>query len=388
MGTWQFRLALGLMACAGWVASWPSTGAAEEKPPVKAEGTAKTEGADTAKADEAAVAKIEKQIAGIEDRMKSLQQEEFPVSMAAVNAQKVADGADIEKYRQELEKGSKKKEHLEFRAAMESVAGQWRAFADKYERVVNMTKTLERDRDKAPPALQTKIDDLVKRANDKYRSLLDKVISSYEKCADYKNALQIYLAIYQSTPEAKRDRRMKKELAGLYKNAGDTKSSLALYKSMLDAVPEKDRFKDRGFVEEVAVAFKDGKDFRTAYQLYKGLWESIPEKNRGKEKFAKDYGDVCVTAGDARGALLVYKAAWDAGDKKDWGLGEKLGDLCDKLGDAKTALAVLQVAYDGMSDGDKKAGDKGGKLNTKIQNLKSKLGIHPAADAGNKKAGK
>ena len=381
MGTWQFRLALGLVIGAGWAVSWPATGAAEEKPPAKAEGT------DTAKPDEAVTAKIEKQIQNIEDRMKNLQQEEFQISMASVKAQTVADGGDIEKYRQELEKGSKKREHLEFRAAMEASAAQWRAFADKYERVVGMAKALEHDRDKAPPALQTKIDDLIKRANDKYRSLQDKVMSSYEKCADYKNALPIYLSIYQSTPEAKRDRGMKKELAGLYKKAGDTKNCLALYKGMLDAIPEKERFKDRGFVEEVAVALKDGGDFRTAAQLYKGLWESIPEKDRGKEKFARDYGDVCEKMGDLRSAVLVYKAVWDASDKKDWGLGEKLGDLCDKMGDAKTALAAYQAAYDGMSDGDKKDKGKGGKINTKIQVLKSKLGIR-SADAGNKAGGK
>jgi hypothetical protein len=382
MGTWQFRVALGLMVCAGWAASWPATGAAEEKPPAKAEG------ADTAKADEAFIAKLEKQIQGVEDRMKNLQQEEFQVSMAAVKAQSVADGADVEKYRQELEKGSKKREHLEYRAAMEASAGQWRAFTDKYERIVSMAKALERDRDKAPPALQTKIDDLIKRANDKHRSLLDKVMSSYEKCADYKNVLQIYQLIYQTTPEAKRDRAMKKELAGLYKKAGDTKNSLALYKSMLDAVPEKERFKDRGLVEEVAVAFKDGGDLRTACQLYKALWESIPEKDRGKENFARGYGEVCEKAGDLRSALLVYKTVWDASDKKDWGFGEKVGDLYDKMGDAKTALAVYQAAYDNMSDGDKKDKNKGGKINAKIQNLKGKLGIRSAADANNKKAGK
>ncbi|MCX5682186.1 MAG: hypothetical protein NT049_00660 [Planctomycetota bacterium] len=364
MGTWQFRLALGLMVSAGWAVSWPATGAAEENPPVKAEG------ADTAKPDEALVAKIEKQIQVIEDRMKNLQQEEFQISMASVKVQTVADGADVAKYQEELAKGSTKKEHLEYRAAMEASAGQWRAFADKYERVVGMAKALERDREKAPPALQTKIDDLIKRANDKYRSLLDKVMSSYEKCADYKNALQIYLPIYQATPEAKRDRTMKKELAALYKKAKDIKSSLALYKSMLDAIPEKERFKDRGFVEEVAAAFKDGGDFRTACQLYKVLWESVPEKDRGKEKTARDYGDVCEKMGDARSALIVYKAVWDASDKKDWGFGEKVGDLFAKMKDAKTALAVYQAAYDNMSDGDKKDKGKGGKINAKILNLK------------------
>jgi tetratricopeptide (TPR) repeat protein len=386
MGMWQIRLAVGLLVCAGWAASWPVAAPAEEKAPAKAPAAA-----DAPKPDETAIAKIEKQITGIEDRMKTLQQEEFQVSMAAVTAQKVADGADVEKYRQELEKGSKKREHLEYRAAMESAAGQWRTFADKYERIVNMTKTLERDRDKAPPEVQAKIDGLAKRANDKYRSILDKVMSNYEKCADYRNVLQIYQAIYQSTPEAKRDRGMKKELAGLYKKAGDAKNSLALYKSMFDAIPEKERLKDRGFVEEVATFYKDMGDFRNALLLYKALWDALPEKDRGKDgNLGKALAEMYEKVGDLRAATLVYKAVWNATAEKDrgkdWGMGEKLGELCDKMGDFRAALSVYQISYDAMSDGDRKDKNKGGKLNNKIVSLKAKLGISaatPAADGGN-----
>jgi hypothetical protein len=394
MGMWQVRLALGLLVGAGWVISWPAIDLAAEKPPANAEGAAKTEGAGEApKADEAAVAKIEKQITGIEDRMKSLQQEDARASMAQVAAQGAAGGADVEEIRKQLANGSKKKEHLEYRAAMESAAGQWKALSEKYDRIVNMAKTLERDREKATPALQAKIDELSKRVADKYRSTLEKVVTCFTRCANYKNAVQAQLIIYQMTPEAKRDREMKKELAGLYKNAGDTKNSLALYKSMLDAVPEKERFKNRQLVEEVAAACKDAGDFHAAIQLYKGLLDAIPEKDRGKDKnpdLSKALADLYEKSGDLRDATVTYKAYWDASDKKDWGTGEKLGDLCDKLGDPRTALTVYQAAYDAMNDGEKKDSKKGGKLLTKIQLIKSKLGIRGSATdtTVGKKAGK
>jgi hypothetical protein len=385
MGTWQIRLAIGILVGAGWVTCGPAARVAAEEAPAQAEAP---------KADEAVTAKVEKQINTIEDRLKPLQQEEFQASMATVKAQQVAEGADVTKYQEELAKGSMKKDHLDYRAALQSAAAQWRALAEKYDRISTMIKALDRDREKVSPSLQAKIDELAKRAGDKYRAALEKIVSCYTKCADYRNAVVAQQNIYQMTPEAKRDREMKKELAGLYKKAGDIKSSVALYQSTLEAIPEKDRMKDRKLVQEVAAAIRDAGDLRTAMQLYKTLWDSIPEKERGKDKnfdIAKALADLYDKAGDARNAAVFYKAFWDASDKKDWGTGDKLGDLCDKLGDPRTALTVYQAAYDGMNDNDKKDAKKGKKLLAKIQNLKTKLGIRPAADAPKdtaKKAGK
>lgn len=199
-------------------AAWPVAGVALEKTEDKP-----AAGADTPKVDEADVVKLAKQIANIEDRLKSLQAEASQVSMAEVAAQGVAKGQDTRQVRDELEKGSKKPEHLQYRAAMEAVAGQYRALAEKYERVLGMTKILERDREKAPADKQAQIDDLSKRAADKHRSLLEKIVEVYEKCADYKNALQVYQGFYQAISEAKRDRPMKQKLCDLYKKVGDAK---------------------------------------------------------------------------------------------------------------------------------------------------------------------
>lgn len=397
MGTWQIRLAIGLLVGAGWMTCGPTARVVAEEAPAQAEAPKADEAPKTAEApkpDEAVTAKVEKQINTIEDRMKPLQQEEFQVSMATVKAQQVAEGGDVAVYQQKLAEGNMKKEYLEYRAALESAAGQWRALAEKYDRIITMIKALDRDREKVPPAMQAKIDDLAKRAGDKYRAALEKIVTCYTKCADYKNAVAAQQNIYQMTPEANRDREMKKELAGLYKKAGDLKSAVALYKSTLEAIPEKDRMKDRKLVEEVAIAVKDAGDLRSAVQLYKSLWDSIPEKDRDKAKnpdIAKALANLYDTAGDARSAVVFYKAFWDASDKKDWGAGEKLGDLCDKLGDPKTALTVYQAAYDGMDKPTKDDKKKGGKLLAKIQNVKTKLGIRPGPDAPKdtaKKAGK
>jgi hypothetical protein len=403
MGAWQIRLALGVLAAAGWVTLWPATGVSEEKPPAqtgaeapkadapkadtpRAEAPkadtpkADTPKADTPKADEATLAKIEKQILNIEDRLKSLRQEEAQASLAQVTAQGAAKGADIDEIRKQLADGSRKKVHLEYRAAMQGAAAQWLALSEKYERIIGTTKALERDRDKVPPSLQMKIDDLSKRASDKYRSTLEKIVTCFTRCADYKNAVQAQLIIYQMTPESNRDREMKMELAALYKGAGDLKNSVALYKSILDGVPEKDRLKDRKLVEEVVNAYRDAGDLRSALALYKGLWEAIPGEERGKDAgLSRDFADLCEKAGDIRGALLAYKAVWDATPEKergkDLGVGKKLAYLCEKAGDLRSALIILQTCYDAMPDDDKKNIKKGGRLHLKIQSIKSQLSI-------------
>jgi hypothetical protein len=402
MGAWQIRLALGVLAVAGWVTLWPASGSSEEKPPAqtgadapkadtpkadtpKADAPkadtpeAEAPKADTPKADEATLARIEKQLLSIEDRLKGLQQEEGQASLAQVTAQGAAKGADIEEIRKQLASGSKKKDHLEYRAAMQGVAAQWMALSEKYERIIGLMKPLERDRDRVTPSLQMRIDNLSKRASDKYRSTLEKVATCFTRCADYKNALKAQLIIYQMTPEANRSREMKMELAALYKGAGDMKNSVALYKSILDAVPEKERLKDRKLVEEVAKACRDAGDVRFALALYKGLWEAIPEKERGKDAgFGREFADFCERAGDIRSALLAYKAVWDAIPEKergkDLGMGQKLADLCEKASDIRSAMVVLKTCYEAMSDDDKKDIKKGGKLHAKIQALKSKLG--------------
>jgi hypothetical protein len=342
MGTWQVRAAVGVLAAAGWAAAWPATGTTEENAPAKAPA-----GADATKADEAAALKIEKYLAGIEERLKDLQADSGQVSMAEVAAQGAAKGQDVVKIQQELEKGSKKPEHLQYRAAVEAVAGQYRALAEKCARIVNMTKALDRDREKAPPEVQARIDAVSKLAADKYRSLLEKVAELYDKCADAKNALAAYQSIYQMTPEAKRDRPMKQKLADLCKKAGDARNAAAMYKAILESIPENERYKDRKFVEDAAAACKDAGDLRTALLLYKALWDAIPEKDRAK----------------------------------DWALGEKLADLCEKAGDHRSALQVYQMCYDAMSDTDKKDKKKGVPLKAKIQLLRVKLGMPPLIPA-------
>jgi hypothetical protein len=334
MGTRPIRTASGVMVALGCLALWSAA----------AFGAAKAAGAgpDAPKAsgDETAAVKIEKQVANVQERMTALQQEEFTVSMAAMKAQQAAQGTeDPNKIRDELAKGNHKREYLEYKAACENAAQQYQALAEKYLRVVNMVKTLERDREKAPAELQPKIDELSRRAQDKYRSLLEKVADLYDKCAGYKMALQIYLTLYQAVPEDKRDRALKEKIADLYEKVGDLKNAAALYKAIFDSLPEKSRFKDKKICEKLGGLYEKADDLRSALAIYKGFWDALPAGDRGKER----------------------------------GMGEKLGDLLDKGGDPRSSLEVYKVCYESIP-ADKREND-GKTLRNKIYNLEVKLGL-------------
>ncbi|MBM4019586.1 MAG: tetratricopeptide repeat protein [Planctomycetes bacterium] len=324
-------------------------------------------GADTAKpaADEAAVQKMEKQVAGVQDRMSALQQEEFNISMVTLKGQQAAiqgiEGQGLDKVRDELAKGSHNKEHLEYRAAMLAAAQQWQAFAEKYSRVLSMIKTLERDRDKAPAEMQTKIDELSKRAQDKYRSLLEKVADFYDKCAEFRQALQIYASLYQSLPENKRDRGLKEKLGDLYERTGDLKSALALYKGIFDAIPEKARFKDKNACLKLAGVYEKMGDVRNAALIYKGFWDAVAEKDRTKERSTGEkLGDICEKAGDMKSALDLYKACLasipaDKQEKDGAGLRKKIYNLEIKLG-LRKGSPVADAAAASSSDNERNYG--------------------------------
>ena len=334
MGTRLTQTASGVMVAVGCLALW--------SPPAFGAANAAGANPDATKASggETAAARIEKQIASIQERLATLQQESLTVSLAAMKAQQAAQGTeDPNKIRAELAKGNHKREYLEYKAACENAAQQYEALAEKYLRVAGMVKALERDREKAPAELQPKLDELSNRAQDKYRSLLDKVVEYYDKCANVKSAIQTYQSLYQSLPEDKRDRTLKEKIADLYEKAGDLQNAAALYRSIFDSIPEKERFADRNLCQRLSALYEKAGDLRSAIRIYEGLWNVPPPNERGKDR----------------------------------ALGDKLGGLLEKAGDLKSALEVYKICYESIP-ADKRETD-GKALRDKIYNLEIKLGL-------------
>jgi tetratricopeptide (TPR) repeat protein len=293
---------------------------------------------------EALIARIEKQMGAVQDRMTELQNEEFKVSMGIMQAQQKATQAlkDPAKAPDELAKGNKTRELLEYRNVMVQAAQAWQGFAEKFQRCVNMMKALERDREKAPADLQAKIDELNNKVDAKYRSLLEKAADCYDKVAEFRSALGIYLAIFQSIPEAKRatEKDLMLKIAGLYGKAGDVRNALATYQNALAGVPEKERFKDKKTGEQLANLYEKAGDLKSAFLTLKGTYEAVPEKDRyTKEK----------------------------------GLGEKLGGLYEKLGDYRSALELYKKLLEAIPADKREKDGKG--LRDKIAACETKLGI-------------
>ena len=377
MGTRLTRTASGVMVAVGCLALWsaPAFGAA----------TAAGANPDATKAsgDETAAARIEKQIASIQARLATLRQEELTVSLAAMKAQQAAQGTeDPNKIRAELAKGNHKREYLEYKAVCENAAQQYQALAEKHLRVAGMVKALERDREKAPAELQPRLDELSNRAQDKYRSLLEKAVDYYDKCANFKSAIQTYQSLYQSLPEDKRDRTLKEKIADLYEKAGDLQNATALYKSIFDSIPEKERFADRNLCQKLSALYEKAGDLRSAILIYKSLLDSIPEKERfGDKDLCQKLSTLYEKAGDLRSAIRIYEGLWDATPPnkrgKDRGLGEKLGDLLENAGDPRSALELYKVCYESIPADKRETDSKS--LRDKIYNLEVKLGLRKGA---------
>ena len=324
-------------------------GAAAEKAPDKAPDPStppatagKDEPAKTS-GQEGATAKIEKQINSMQDRMSELQTQEFKISTEVMRIQMAAQQAlgtiAPDKARDDLAKGATKKELVDYRAALVNCAGQWKGFADRYMSVVRTGRGLEAMREKAPPELQTKIDEVARKAEDKYRTLMERVADLYEKVGDYRSALQINLSLYQAVPENKRagERQLKEMIATLYERVGDGRNALTMLKGIMDGLPEKDRYKDKKLAERVAGLYEKAGDTRTAFQILKAAVEAVPEKDRySKErKMAEHLGDLYAKGGDFQAAVGIYNACLNgiAADKRDTdgkGLRTKIKDNTKK----------------------------------------------------------
>ena len=335
------------LMCLGSVLVLAGGGAALGAAPAKAP-EAGTPAADPTKDDttkssgqEGATAKIEKLVNQIQDRMSELQTQEFKISTDVIRVQYAAQqGVDnVDKARDDLAKGGAKREYIEYRNALVSCAQQWKSFADRLQPVVRQARGLETMRDKAPQELQTRIDDVSRKAEDKYRSITERVADLYEKVGDYRSALQINLSIYQGIPENKRsgERPLKEVIATLYERVGDGRNALTMLKSIMDGLPEKDRYRDKKLAEKVATLYEKAGDTRTAFQILKAAVEAVPEKDRySKErKMAEHLGDLYVKAGDVQTALGIYNACLNAipADKQNTdgaGLKKKIKDNTKK----------------------------------------------------------
>ena len=247
--------------------------------------------------EDAAAAKIDKQLAALQEQFAALSTEESQTLMKTLMAKKTAmDSGKIEDtntVRDEMAKGKIKAEWRDYRQVLTASAQQWEVMAQKFARLSAQLKPLELDRDKASPDAQAQIDTIGKRLADKHRSLNERAGDCYYDAAELKKALSIFTALYQEIPEEKRvaEKTLTGKLADLLDKTGDAKTALRLYEGLYKAASETDRKAQSTFEtrKRLAALYEKMADYKTALDFYKGLLETIaPEKQDTAGKWIKD----------------------------------------------------------------------------------------------------
>jgi tetratricopeptide (TPR) repeat protein len=235
---------------------------------------------------EAAVSKVEKLIASARDRMNDYQKQELEMEMASLKAQQAASQGvkDLNKAAAQIAKGEMTAELRAYRNVMLAAAREWHGFAERFSGLGRTLKPLVAERPNVPANLQTQIDSLILRFNQKNRGLRMKVADLYERVAEYRSALAICLALYQDIPEDKRagEGALKDKIAALYEKCGDNATALTIVKGIVDARPEKDRYADLKLSERLGGLYEKTGDLKNALDVYKRTLDAIPADKRAK----------------------------------------------------------------------------------------------------------
>ena len=281
-----FLVVFGLCLLLVWSA--PLLGAPAAKVPA-AKAAAEAAAPDTpkgdapkGKGDEAAGDKLDKQLAGIADRLTELMSEDMNLAMNLMGMQQKANELveSPDKATEELSKGGATTKLREYKQVLLQSAQRLQALDAKYGVLQKTLKTLARDREHATTEQQARLDDLSNRLQAKHRANVEKIAVYYEKAAEPKVALQIFSEVYQSTPEKQRDRALKERVGNLSDKAGNYKDAIAMFKSILDALPEKDRYRDRALGEKLGGLYEKAGDFKAALALYEAFLNAMPADKR------------------------------------------------------------------------------------------------------------
>ncbi|MCX5673292.1 MAG: hypothetical protein NTU94_18410 [Planctomycetota bacterium] len=282
---------------------------APAKPAREEAAEAPKEPAPKAKGEEPAGDKLDKQLAAISDRLTELMNEEMNLTMQLMSMQQrgneLVDNPD--KATEELSKGAATPKLREYKQILIMSAQKVQALDGKYVALQKALKPLERERERATTEQKARLDELSARLQSKRRAILEKVAGYYEKAAEPKLALQLHAEIYQATPEKQRDRTLKEKVGNLSEKCGNVKDAVAMFKGILDSLPEKDRYHDRPLGEKLGGLYEKIGDYKSALALYRACLDAMPADKRDTD--GKGFRD--------RIANIEKKAGKSSKDSKD-----------------------------------------------------------------------
>jgi sulfur transfer protein SufE len=277
-------VALGLAALVAWgappaLAANPSLTVRDTEASPSAGSTTKTPQAPAAKPNETPAERMQRLVTTAQDQLAALQNEEVKLSLneekivgaAAANVTRLNNAAD-----DLYHNNTKDNKGLpEYKQAIVYMVGQWQQMADKYTRLYNMVKGLEKDKDKAAEDLVPAIDQLVSRLTEKQRSLLEKLADLCEKSGDYRSAVAYDLKILNSVAKEKQkeEKKLITKIGDLYLKMDDAKNAYTTFKTLYDASPDV----HTGF--KVADALDKAKDYKGEVAFLKILQKDFPDEN-------------------------------------------------------------------------------------------------------------
>jgi hypothetical protein len=237
---------------------------------------------------------IEKQLDKINKQMMTLQTQEFDMTMKIQQAQQQAQQGleDPGKATKQLQDGKRSSALLKYKAVLIASARQVQQFNRRILPLLKQVQMLQKKQGDAPKPVQAMIDQTAARVQAKHLANLEKIAQFYEKAAEPRQALRIFLQVYGMTPEKERDKNHEliKTIGNLYDKAGNPKAALAFYSKIFEAKDPKERYKDKKLAEKVADLNAKAGNGRAAITIYRGMLDHIPndQKHKGeREKILK-----------------------------------------------------------------------------------------------------
>jgi tetratricopeptide (TPR) repeat protein len=224
-----------------------------------------------------AVARAEKQIAELEERLMAVLGDEMDVQVAVNSAEMKARETvkDPAAASDELSKGHLTPQLREYGRIMRACVQQLAAIEAKYAAILGSVRALQRD--SAAADFQDRLKILEGRVGPKHRTSQIKVADFLVKAGDTKAAIFAYNTVYQSLgPKDDTERKsVKEKIASTYEKGGDFKNALSNYKTVYESLPDDHRYDDLNLMLRIASLYERTGDFANALQMYQDVQKHI-----------------------------------------------------------------------------------------------------------------
>jgi len=221
-------------------------------------------------------ARLEKQIAALEEKLAALTQQEIDLQMNIAKAVMKATEALGNKPKFKVEQSGERKPTLEMREQqkiLRACVQQVQALDARFSDLMGAVRTLQRDR--AAAELKERLDSLEAKVQTRHRVNLLRIGDLQAQAADYKLAISSYNAALGTVPESDPQERVniKYRIAGANENAGNVHQALTMYKELYDAMPAAHR--DLNLMLRIARLYERDADYKSALDMYQEVKKSL-----------------------------------------------------------------------------------------------------------------